>query len=235
MATVYCGSCGAALSDTAKFCRSCGGSQDTTATAPQPLPPAPSPSPAPPLPPVSPGFAAPPPPPGPPPPGPGPARVSDAASVGAVLALVGGTGICLLALYSLLFLPLKHGFSYTYDQPPRLCDVLTLLSGLLAVGLGARSLRRAAAGSPGVGVLLLALSLPALALTVVTLYPDNFQIDFFQRPFYVDFNYFAFVLNAQVDGHYLPVPLLASLVAIVLGGLTMAAAPRRPAATPGWQ
>jgi hypothetical protein len=254
MAIVYCGSCGAALNDTAKFCRACGSGQGTFATPVGGIEPtevaeldvgaAPTTPSLPPLspPPVAakrakraqqPGFAAPPPPPGPPPPALAPARTGGVTAVAATLALVGGIGICLLAVYSLVFLPLKHGLSYTYDEPPRLLDVLTLASGLLATALGADLLRRPLANRGAIGAVLLALAIPALALTIVTLYPDSFHIDFFSRPPYVDYDYFAFVLNVDVSDHYLPVPLLASLGLVVLGGITMLAPPRQSTPAPG--
>lgn len=246
MATVYCGSCGAALSETAKFCRACGSSQEALATpaagpaSPPPPPPAsppPSQPPGPPLPPVTagpppPGYA-PPPPPGPPPPAYLATRADSATPIAAVLSLIGGVGICALALYILAYLPLRHDLAYVYHDLPRLSDLLALATGLTATVLGVQLLRRAIANPPRAGLILLAVSVPALVLTVIAIFPDTFGIGYYSRPFYLGYNYWQDVLSFDVDYRYIPTPLLVSLIAAVLGGVTMLFAPRRAAAPDG--
>ncbi len=243
MATVYCGSCGAALGETAKFCRACGSSQEllvTPAAAPaSPAPPRPGPpSLAPPLPPVRsgppPADYAPPPPPGPPPPAHLATRTGGTTSLAAALSLIGGVGICALALYTLAYLPLRHDLSYVYNDPPRLCDLLTLATGLLATVLGVQLLRRAIANPVRAGLTLLAVGVPALALTALAIFPDTFQIDIYPRPFYLGFNYLPDVLSVEVDYRYIPTPLVGSLIVVVLGGIAMLFAPRRVTASPDW-
>jgi hypothetical protein len=241
MATVYCGSCGAELSETAKFCRSCGESQEhsvTSAAVPASSAPArPDPlAPAPPLPPVTggpppPGYA-PPPPPGPPPPAYLATRTSGTVSLAAALNLIGGVGICALALYALAYLPLRHDLAYVYDDLPRLCDLLTLATGLLATVLGVQLLRRAIANPARAGLALLALGVPALVLTGLAIFPDTFHIEVYPRPFYLGFNYLPDVLSTEVDYRYIPTPLVGSQIAVVLGGVAMLFAPHRATTAP---
>jgi hypothetical protein len=226
MTTVYCGSCGASLSQTAKFCRACGNSQEVQVAPVATAPPPPSPTAS--LPPI--GYA-PPPPPGPPPPALTSTRTGEITSVAAVLALVGGIGICALALYSLAYLPFfKYDTSYVYDDLPRLCDLLTLATGLLAAGFGVQMLRRAVANPSRAGLVLLAFGVPALVLTLLSVFPDTFHIETYPIPFYLAYNYLPDVLGVEVDYRYIPVPLLASLGVAVLSGVTMLFAPGRPAA-----
>ena len=139
-----------------------------------------------------------------------------------------------MALYALVYLPLRHDLSYVYDDPPRLCDLLTLATGLIGVTLGVQLLRRALANPPRAGLALLAVSVPALALTVLAIFPDTFHISYYSRPFYLGFNYLPDVLSIEVDYRYIPAPLVASLIAAVLGGVTMLFAPRR-GAMPDWR
>jgi hypothetical protein len=157
------------------------------------------------------------------------------ASAAAALTLIGGIGICALALYSLVYPSLRYGLSYTFEELPRLCDLLALATGVLATVLGIQLLRRAIANPFRVGLVLLAIGVPALALTVLAVFPDTFHIDYYSRPFYLGYNYYWDVLHVEVDYRIIPVPLLASLALSVLGGVTMLFAPRRATATPDWR
>ena len=134
---MYCGSCGDALSATARFCRSCGASQEgfskqhAMATPPPVRAPVPAPAHPTPLPPP------------PPPPNPGAWSQSNATGnrFAAYLAIAGGIGMCLMVLYTIVYLPLHYDSPVNFGESLQFGDLLAFGSGALAVVLGAFALR----------------------------------------------------------------------------------------------
>ena len=234
--TVYCGSCGEALSPTAQFCRSCGAPQkDFTAQQPvvaQPSAPAPVPPP----------LNPPPPPPQPLAPNPGvwsqPSETGNRSA--AYLAIAGGIGVCFMVLYTIVYLPLHHHFPLAFGEPLQFGDLLAFGSGAVAIVLGVLALRRAPASPARTGAaLILAGALP-LVLVLVWAFPETLHLDYyFDRPFYFGFVYFCELGKAHIgDGFengYIQVPLLVSSAAVFVAGCLMAFARRRRAVGPAWQ
>lgn len=247
-ATVYCGSCGGALSVTARFCRACGASQeDFTAEQQMATPPDPAHTP----PPASPQPLQPEPPPRPPQPlAPNPGAWPQSNTTGhpiargnraaAYLAIAGGIGMCFMVLYALVYVPLHHDFPVAFGESLQFGDLLALGSGVLAVVLGALALRRAPA-NPGVtgGVLMLA-GVASVILVLVWAFPETLHLDYdFGRPFYFGFVYFCELGKAHFGDSYangyVQVPLLVSSAAVLVSGCLMAFSRGRRTSSSSWQ
>ena len=248
--TVYCGSCGGALSDSARFCRSCGASQEAF-TAEQPHQPAPAP--------VPPASAAPLPSPQPRQPAPAtqppaltpsPGAWTQANANGyqgapgnraaAYLAIAGGIGMCFMVLYAIVYVPLHHHFPLAFGESLQFGDLLAFGGGALAVVIGVLALRRAP-GNPGAtGALLILAGLASVILVAVWAFPETLHLDyFFERPFYFGFVYFCELGKARIgdsyENGYIQVPLLVSSAAVFLAGCLMAFARGRRPSAPTWQ
>jgi len=239
--TLYCGSCGGALSASARFCRACGTSQeDFTAEQPQqpaPTPPAPAPLPSPP--PLQPA-----PPPHPPQLAPSPgawpqANANDYPSAtgnrtAAYLAIAGGIGMCFMVLYAIVYVPLHHHFPLAFGESLQFGDLLAFGAGALAVVLGVLALRRAPASPGRTGAVLMLAGVASIVLVLVWAFPETLHLDYyFGRPFYFGFVYFCELGKAHIgDGYengYIQVPLLVSSAAVFVAGCLMALARGRRA------
>jgi hypothetical protein len=263
-ASVYCGSCGGALSASARFCRACGASQERFATqeaeAPPATPPAPEPGPAPPLAAPPPVAAVPQPEPNsqigqtalpkPPPVAPrfGTATEprSSALTTAAVLAIAGGVGMCFMVLYAIVYVPLHHHFPFAFGEPLEFGDILAFAVGVLAICIGTLALRRGPASPGRSGALLMVAGLLPIVLIAVWAFPETLHIDYyFGRPFYFGFVYFCELGKAHFGGGYpgsdgyengyVQVPLLVSAAAVLLAGCVMAFARPRRAPAPSWK
>jgi len=246
-ATVYCGSCGGALSASARFCRSCGASQEDFATQEADVPPPPVPSPAQP-----PATAQPPQPPlaelpsvpAWPPPAP---RVetagqspSAAVTTAALLAIAGGIGMCFMVLYAIVYYPLHYHFDVFFGEPLYFGDLLAFGSGATATVLGALALRRAPSSPRITGAVMIATGLPTLILVVIWAFPETFNLDYyFAKPFYFGFVYFSQLGKAHIgdsyENGYLQLPLLVSSAAVFIAGCVMAVAQGQRASRPSWR
>ena len=234
-ATVFCGSCGGALSATARFCRSCGASQVefATAQAAVPLPPAPAPAPvpAPQPPPVRPAAPS---------LGTLPQSRAPANRTGAVLAIAGGMGMCFMVLYAAVYFPLHIHLPVLFGEGLQFGDILAFGCGGLAIWLGVLALRRPLANPQRTGAVVMAAGVPAIVLALVWAFPEALGLDdLFSRPFYFGFVYFCELGNAHIGDSYgngyLQVPLLVSSAAVLVGGCLMAFARRERTSATIWQ
>jgi hypothetical protein len=229
--TVYCGSCGEALSATAQFCRSCGAPQEdftaqqAVATPPAPAPPPPRPQPVAPSPGSWPQSNA-----------TGNPSVTGNRSA-AYLAIAGGIGICFMVLYALVYVPLHHHFPLAFGEPLQAGDLLAFGFGALAIVLGALALKRAPASPARTGAVLMLAGVLSVALVLVWAFPETLHLDYyFGRPFYFGFVYFCELGKAHIgsgyENGYIQVPLLVSSAAVLGAGCLMAFARRRRAVGP---
>lgn len=238
-ANVYCGSCGEALSASARFCRACGAPQDlATQEAEAHPPPAPSLAPARPpqrspldLPSV----------PQPPAVAPGAGTLQRArSSTTTLLAIAGGIGMCFMVLYTIVYYPLHYHLDVFFGESLHFGDLLAFCSGVAAILIGGLALRRGPSGTGRFGAALIAAGLPTLALTVFWAFPETFNLDYyFSKPAYFGFVFFSPLGNAHVghayeNGH-LQVPLLVSSAAVALGGCLMLFARGRSTGPPTWR
>jgi hypothetical protein len=216
--TVFCGSCGGELTATARFCRSCGASQGPAALPPEkPRTPAPTPRAAPTPTASFQSTAAP------------VGTRSPARATGAFLAIADGIGVCFMVLYTLVYLPLHYHTSILFGEGPQVGDVLAFSCGVLAISLGVAALRRSASSYRGTGVAIAAVGLPVLVLCLVWTFAETLGLDYnFGRPFYFGYVYFARLgiihFGGSYESSYVQVPLLASSVAVLLGGILIAGA-----------
>ncbi len=190
MTPVYCGACGASLSETAKFCRACGSVQAATANL-------------------------------------GPARKPLTAldTTAAVLAILGGLTICFVVLYAVFYLPLHDDFPVNYGESPRIGDLLALVSGLVAIAIGAL-LITGRPGSAGVrGALLLAAGVPTLIMALLWAFPLTFHLSLYPVPFYFAYLYFTDLGVVHIGSGYVPLPLVAACAMVIAAGLTVLSRP----------
>lgn len=250
-ASVYCGSCGGALSASARFCRACGASQEEFATqeADAPPPPAPAPEPA-----SAPHVSTAPqqqpkalidqdfvatPPPVAPSAGLAPQPQSSAITTASVLAIAGGIGMCFMVLYAIVYVPLHHHFPFAFGEPLEFGDILAFGAGFLAICIGSLALRRAPASPGRSGALLMLAGVLPIVLVVVWALPETLHLDYyFGRPFYFGFVYFcelgkAHIGSGYVNG-YVQVPLLVSSAAVLIAGCVMAFARDQRAVGRSW-
>lgn len=203
---MYCGSCGTELNLGARFCRSCGSAQ--AAAAPS-LPPPPPPFPPPGA--LQVGRSAPPP------------------VVAAGLAILGGIGLCFLALYATVYRPLHYDYPVNFGEPIHFGDVLALLSGAAAIAIGILLLTRP--GNRNVrAALLVVAGLPTLLFALMWTFADTFHLDWYSNPFYFGYVYFAEFGQAQIGSRYVQALLVASCLMVVGAGLIAALFPSRQSA-----
>jgi hypothetical protein len=233
---VYCGSCGVALSATARFCRSCGVPQEDFTIQAVATPP---PTPAPPL---------PTPPPRPQPLAPNPEAWSQSNATGnlgatgnpfpAYLAIAGGIGMCFMVIYAIVYVPLHYHLPLAFGESLQFGDLLAFGSGALAIYLGALALRPAPANPARIGAVLMLAGVPSVALVLAWTFPETLHLDF-GRPFYFGFVYFCELGKAHIgngyENGYVQVPLLVSSATVFVAGCLMAFARRRHAVDPVWQ
>jgi hypothetical protein len=244
--TVYCGSCGGALSATARFCRACGVSQEDFATQEADAPPPPA---------LAPPVATAPqpepnslinqtviptPPPAVPRVSPAPQSHSSAITTAAVMAIAGGIGMCFMVLYAIVYVPLHHHFPFAFGEPLEFGDILALAVGVLAICIGMLALRRAPTSPGRSGAPLIVAGALPIVLVVVWALPETLHLDYyFGRPFYFGFVYFCELGKAHFgsayENGYVQVPLLVSAAAVFLAGWVMVFARPQPAAGPSWQ
>jgi hypothetical protein len=207
MAPVYCGACGTALSEGARFCRACGSTQ---AKAP--------------------AFQAPAPPPPPPPvvlTSASRGTLASAEIVAAVLALVGGTAMCFVTLYGTVYLPLHTGFGINYDQSLRFGDALALGSGIVAIAIACLLFSRRPGNATARGIWLVAAGTPTLIMSLLWSFPDTFHLSIFPVPFYFAYVYFTDLGVVRIGAGYVLVPLVAGCAMVIAAGFAVAT----PAAT----
>lgn len=244
-ASAYCGACGAELSSSARFCRSCGAAQRLfIEVSDQPDPAAPSDSEAPtrvqaqppatPPPPPPPPALPPLPPPPPTAPAPPAARGSATLTAGAFLAILGGVGMIAMVLEATVYYPLHNHYSLNFGESPQFGDLLAFGSGLVAIVIGALALSRPPARPLSSGVWLVAAGIPTLVLTVVWDFPNTFHLTYYPRPFYAGFVYFADIGSAHIGSGLLQVPLVVSCVIVILAGILIAIEPGRTPPAPTW-
>lgn len=226
MATVYCGACGAGLTETARFCRACGTAQlaEPPAAAP-PRPAAPQP-------------AAPPPPPTawPPAGARSPAATGPLAGaelVAAALAIVGGAAMCFLVLFAVVYSPLHDDYSVNYGIGVRFGDVLAFCSGLVAIAIGGLILARRPGNPTGRGIWLVVAGTPTLIVTLMWVFGSTLDLTTYPLPFYFAFVYFTDLGVVHLGDHYLPLVVLAACAMPVAAGVAIASAkpvpsPARP-------
>jgi zinc-ribbon domain len=219
MSTGYCEACGASLSEEAKFCRACGAARTVSAAAAPPTPRAAAPT-APPRP----AFQAPLPPPAVPagiaPTA--PRAVNPTGRLGAVLAILGGLGMCFVTLYAIVYLPLHYDQPLNYGGSLQFGDLLALGSGLVAIGIGIHLL----IGRPGSaavrGVLLALAGMPTLVLAVLWAFPQASHFSVFPPPFYFGLVYFSDLGLAHTSSSVLSVPLVSACVAVIAAAIVVA-------------
>jgi hypothetical protein len=230
-ATVFCGSCGGALSATARFCRSCGASQVEFATQQVVASPPPAPVHAPQPPPVRPAAPS---------IGALPQSRTPANRTGAFLAIAGGIGMCFMVLYAIVYLPLHIHSPVLFGEGPQFGDVLAFGCGGLAIWLGVLALRRPPANPRRAGAVVMAAGVPAIILVLVWAFPETLGLDeLFSRPFYFGYVYLCELGNVHIGDSYgngyLQVPLLVSSAAVLAGGCLMAFARRERTSATIWQ
>ncbi len=202
MSTVYCGTCGASLSETAKFCRACGNAQATPYQAPQ----APAPEPAPPPLQANPVAVA--------------ARQSPSASdvlVG-LLAIVGGVAMCFITLFATIYQPLHHDFSVNYGESVRLGDVVAFASGLVAIAIGRFFVTARPGNRKSRGTWLVVAGTPTLIVALLWSFPEAFNLSLFPLPFYFAFVYFPDLGTVHIGSGYVPLPLVIACAMVVAAG-----------------
>lgn len=232
---MYCGSCGEALSATALFCRSCGASQDDFATQETVAPPPPAPLLAPRIAPALPPRSRAPSqrPVGPRVGAPAQSR-SSADTTAAVLAIAGGSGMCFLVLYAIVYLPLHYGLPVNYGGSLQFGDMLTFGSGAVAIVVGALALLRPISNRGRAGTALVLAGMATIFLVMLWAYCYTFDI-YPPEPFYFGAVYFTDLGQARVGSGDLQVPLLASSTAVFIAGCLLTLARGQRASGPGWQ
>jgi hypothetical protein len=207
MAAVYCGSCGTSLAESAKFCRACGSAQAVGHAAPAtPLPPPPS---------YAPSLAQP---------------RTDAVTAASVLAIIGGAAMALLVLYAIIYQPLHNDEAVNYGIGLRLGDVVALVSGLVAVAIGAVLLTRPPRNPTATGVWLAVAGAPTLVMAILWAFPETFDLQFFPIPFYFAIVYFADIGQVDVGNYELQLPLVIACALVIAAGFLIAS-PSVPRAT----
>jgi len=212
MSAVYCGACGAGLRETAKFCPACGSPQEVSPPPREPPPP-------------SPAYAPP----------PAYARAATGSPppldvIAAVLAIVGGAGMCFIALYATIYLPLHHDFGVNYGESVRIGDALAVASGLVAVAIGVLVLARPGSNRMARGVWLLAAGTPTLIAAVVWSFPQTFHVTIFPEPFYFAYVFFTDLGVTHIGTGYVPLPLVGACAMVIGAGLaTFSSLASRPA------
>lgn len=203
---MYCNSCGIELRQDARFCRACGSPQTAAAAVlpAQPLPPPPI------------------------------VQVAEARAVTpAVLAMLGGAGLCFLVLYATVYQPLHLHYPVYYGDSVYFGDVLAFASGAAAIAIGALLLARPR-NLTTYSVLLAVAGLPIWVITVMWTFASTFHLDTYSDRFYTGFVYFVDFGQVQIGSRYVQVLLLAScsmvLAAALIAGFTT---PRRGGAG-GW-
>jgi hypothetical protein len=238
--TVYCGSCGGALSATARFCRACGTSQEDFSTQEVIAAPTPGPAAAPPASTSQPAPQPPAPQPLAPSPGTWPQSRPNGNRAAAVLAIAGGIGMCFMVLYAIVYLPLHYDAPINFGEPLYFGDLLVMCSGAVAIALGVLALRRAPSRPGRAGAVLILAGLPSLILVVFWAFPETFNLDYyFSKPIYFGFVYFSPLgkthIGAAYENGYIQIPLLVSSAAVLVGGCLMAFARGRRTTGPSWQ
>jgi hypothetical protein len=213
MSTGYCEACGASLSGDAKFCRSCGAARPvSTAQAPPTPPPASTATATPP--PVAVGMV-------PPVPSSRPA-VSAAARFGAVLAIVGGLGMCFVTLYAIAYLPLHHHEPLNYGGSLQFGDLLALGSGLVAMAIGIHLITGRPGSAAVRGVLLALAGMPTLVLAVLWAFPSASHFTVFPTPFYFGLVYFTDLGLAHTSSSVLSIPLVGACLIVIAAAIVVA-------------
>jgi len=213
---VYCGACGAELSDTAKFCRVCGSPQEqfsesepeepVTAVTKVKAPIAPPPAAAVPPPPPPPQAAA-------SPAAPPPRAQGGGGTVAALslLAIAGGLGMAVVFVYTIVYYPLHNDLSVNFGESLKFGDLLVIVSAVAAITIGVLAVQRPPANARATGIALIAAGAPTLLLTLLWGLPETFH----------------------VDNGYLQVTLALSSTAVALAGVLVAASPVAAQQRPG--
>ena len=217
--TAYCGVCGTQLGAGAGFCRACGAAQDQFAqpVAAEKIVAAPQPSPTPQYRGVAVAYAS-----------PQRRRASGAAGLAAVLAIVGGLGICVVVLYATVYYPLKFHYGINFGDSLQFGDVLGLVSGAVAMALGVLILRQRVHNRGGVGLLLALAGVPTLVLALLWTYPETFHLSPYSVPFYTGYLYFTDFGVIRIGSGDVPVPLIGSTLAVIAAGALIAFFAPRP-------
>lgn len=213
MSTGYCETCGANLGEDAKFCRSCGAARPVSpAQAPPTPPPAPTATLPPPPAPV--GMA---------PPAPSSRRaVSATARFGAILAIVGGLGMCFVTLYAIVYLPLHYHEPLNYGGSLQFGDLLALGSGLVAVAIGIHLIIDRPGSATVRGVLLALAGTPTLVLAVLWAFPSASHFTVFPTPFYFGLVYFTDLGLAHTSSSVLSIPLVGACLIVIAAAIVVA-------------
>lgn len=143
-------------------------------------------------------------------------------SPAAVLAIVGGLGMCFVVFWALVYLPLHYHESLNFGDSLRFGDVLALLSGAAAIGVGVLALGGRIRNPRGAGGILGLAGAPTLILTILWAYPETFHLSLYPVPFYVAHIYFVDFGVVRIGSGEFPLPLVGSVLAVIAGGALMA-------------
>lgn len=203
---MYCSSCGMELKSDARFCRGCGSPQ-TAAAGPltaQPLPPSPV------------------------------ARTGGSQAITpAVLAMLGGGGLCFMVLYATVYQPLHLHYPVYYGGSVYFGDVLAFASGVAAIVVGALLL----AGPRDLtaySVVLALAGLPTLVIALMWTFASTFDLEIYSHHFYTGIVYFVEFGQVQIGSRYVQVLLLASCAMVLAAALSAGLANPRRAEAGGW-
>lgn len=201
----FCSACGTSLSENARFCRACGSAQEPAARAQAPVGGAQAPVAAAPLP-----VTAP---------------VSSLDLVTAALAIVGGAAMCFLVLYATVYLPLDNDSSVNYGQGLRLGDVVALLSGLAAMGIGTALLSRRPRNPTATGGWLVVAGTPTLVGALIWAFPEALDLSLYPVPLYFAYVYFTDLGIVEVNQGFVCLPLVIACASVVAAGFGIVSQP----------
>ena len=150
-----------------------------------------------------------------------------------MLAIGGGIGMCVVVLWAIVYLPLHYHEPLNSGDSLQFGDLLALLSGIAAIGIGVLTLARRVRNPRGAGVVVVLAGVPTLVLAILWSFPETFHLSIYPVPFYIGYLYFANFGLAHIGSGYVPLPLIGSTLAVIVGVLMALSGPAMSPARAG--